>query len=206
MKGDEMKYKSVYFRINSSYEWGKGFSNEELALFIEEVRELFLYNGWELKYETSSNASDTFTKGKQELYCHPQSFSGAVIEEQIPVIEKMLKDFNGVSFRYKSTDIYETLFDYTPEQCLEILESKRNEIESELLGAYKTKRKNLFRQISFFDFAHKFKIKTIDNHIGASSMDVNQGFVNEIFQTLLKTGKIQSAQTRNGVAYKTVDL
>ena len=199
-----MNYRKVYFRLNSSYKWGSGFSNEESVLFTKETRELFLNDGWTIKESSISNACDEFVKDKQCLYCHPQSISGAVLETNIEKIETLLKNFKGKSFYYSNTDIYEIVFDYDDTQILEILKERRNEIETELLKLLTTKRKNSFVVVNLFDFADKFKIKTITEHIGSSSSDINQIYIREILAELINSGKIETAETKHGLGYRTV--
>ena len=103
------KFKRAYFRINTpSYyknKYGVGFENQESRdCFENYVTELFLNDGWELKDKGTSSGCAEVTKDKQELYLHPQSFSGVILEENIKHIEELLS--NNDLFEFKRTDSF----------------------------------------------------------------------------------------------------
>ena len=197
-----MEFREVYFRLDSSYRWGSGQSQEDNQLFVKETRELFVQNGWEVKEPSICGGCDEFIKAKQRLYAHPMDLSGEALTEEIPIIEEILKNNNCQSFKLRKVDIYEILPDYDEEKVLELLNEKAQEIEDSLLSELKTKRKNLFRYFSIFDFASKYKISTISNHIVESSSDPNQRFIRDLFLRLLTEGKIIEGNTRVGKAYR----
>ena len=140
------KYKRTYFRINTpSYynnKYGVGFGcQQEREDFDNHIVEMFLNDGWELKEKRSSNSCPEVIKDKQTLYLHPQHFSGAILEENISHIEKLLS--SSTLFKFKKTDIYEDVFDLSDDEYIELLKSKQDEIEKDILEAFKTKRRNL---------------------------------------------------------------
>jgi hypothetical protein len=205
-------YKEVYFRINTpSYyrsKYGVGFeSPEDGALFQKTVTDLFLNDGWAIKVErNSSGHCNTITKDKQELYLHPQSISGVVLEENIPAIENILSGNN--LFKFGKTDIYEDVFDLTYEEYLNILKSKQPEIEQAILRTYATKRKNLFVTDTWTPLNNvldKYRIKRLSHYIGViSSSDPDVQWICGLFENLVNEGKIVTAKTKHGTGYRSV--
>ena len=77
-----MSYRMVYFRIRTDG-YASGWESESAkALFREESRRLFQELGWEL-HAGSNGSSDTVTKDRQDLYLHPDSFSGVMEEDSL---------------------------------------------------------------------------------------------------------------------------
>ena len=114
-------YKNVYFRINTPSYYnpnGVGFKNpEDSNKFHTETLNIFLNDNWtvkESKYK-SCGGCVRVTKDKQELYLHPQSFSGVVLEDNIIYIEQLLS--NNDLFKFERTDIYDDVFDITDAGC-----------------------------------------------------------------------------------------
>jgi len=206
------KYKRVYFRIHTqmyynNHSYGVGFQNQQdRELFDITVTNIFLNDGWEIKKEKykSSGSCTTVIKDKQELYLHPQSFSGVVLEENISYIENLIS--NSCIFKFEKTDIYEDVFDITDEEYLKILESKKEEIRNDLLEIYKTKRSNLYiTSYSPIDkIVSKYRISRLTHYVGVySSSDIEWEFIINIFEDLKKDDMLISAKTRNGIGYRT---
>jgi len=204
-------YKKVYFRINTpSYyknKYGVGFeSNEDGEIFQKSITELFLNDGWEIKKERFNGGCNSVMKDKQELYLHPQSISGAVLEEDISKIENVLSN-NGL-FKFEKTDIYESLFDMTDEEYLEMLKSMSKEIKNSILKFFKTKKSNLYvidTWGALQTVLNNYSVKRITKMFGRSSSDLDYIFISEIFENLVNEGKIITAQCQSGKGYKTVD-
>jgi hypothetical protein len=207
-----MCYKNVYFRINTpSYyrnnKCGVGFENQQSGeQFHNEVLNVFLNDGWELKREHScSGGCSRVTKDKQELYLHPQEFSGVIFDENIPYIEQLIS--NSEMFKWSNTDIYEEVFDITDEEYLNILKSKRQYIEQDILEAFKTKRSNLYITSSWScvnNVLDKYRIKRLSHYIGVISSDnLDVKYFLEVFQELVDKGLIVTAQTKSGTGYRT---
>ncbi len=200
-------YHNVYFRINTpSYygEHGVGFqTDEQKQEFYKEVTELFLNNGWLLKPREYSNSCPIVINGKQELYLHPQSFSGIVFDDNIPTIEQVLSQSK--LFHYHKIDIYEEVFDMSDSEYIEYLESRSQEIINTILEVYKTKRRNLYiAERLDYKIAKKFSLK----RIGTLSSNYFSGciedkFISKIFDSLMKQKLIVVANTRNGLGYRT---
>ena len=204
-------YKKVYFRTDSPLyrtNAGIGFENQDSRnSFYSEVMKTFLNNGWQVKDEKYkiSSSYPTVIKEKQELYLHPDHFSGVVIEENITEIEQLVKNIDGLKYRW--TDIYEDVFDITDEEYMNMLKSKRKYIEQDILEAFKTKRRNLYVTSSrdcINRVLNKYRIKRLTCHIGViSSNNLDVQYFSEIFEELVNKGEIVTANTKNGTGYRT---
>lgn len=208
------KFKRVYFRINTpSYyknKYGVGFENQEAGnLFQKIATELFINDSWEIKKERYSNSGGctTVIKDKQELYLHPQSFSGVVLEDNIKDIETLLS--NNDLFKYERIDIYEDVFDLTDEEYIETLESKQDEIEKDILESFTTKRRNLFHTSTgsiLNRVLDKHRIKRLSHYVGVySSSDIDYKFICDVFKELSESKKMVASETRNGIGYRTIN-
>lgn len=207
-----MTYRKVYFRIDTpSYyknKYGVGFENEDGQIFQRDITDLFLASGWEIQKERYSiGGCNTITKDKQELYLHPQQVSGVVIEENIPAIEKLLS--TSALFTFRNTDIYEEVFDLTDEEYINILKSKRKEIENDILKTYRTKRSNLYITETWTpldNILSKYRIKRLSHYIGVySSSNSDIQYIQEIFEELVNNKRIITAQCQSGIGYRTAD-
>lgn len=203
-------YKRVYFRINTpSYyksSYGVGFENQEESNNFDRVAiNIFLKDKWKIKEKRNNGSCTTIVKDKQELYLHPQSFSGIVLEQNIPNIEQLLKKENDM-FKFECTDIYDDIFDISDEEYINILESKKQEIENCIINIFKTKRKNLYilsTYTSLNKVLNKYRIKRLDSYIGVySDSDIDIKWIKNIFDNLVKQNKIVSAETKNGIGYR----
>ena len=136
-----MAYRMVYLRIRSNgYHFGWT-SDADKAAFKEESRRIFQELGWALK-PGSNGVCDTVTKGHQDLYLHPLSFSGVMDETDIePLLEQLSK---AQTFNCYHLDRYEEYLDMSDEEYRAALEAKRGEITDFILDQCKTKRSNLY--------------------------------------------------------------
>ena len=93
-------YQKVYFYIDSTYEWGKGFPNRTARIaFHEEAKRIFRCAGWEIIPGNSSAESDTAVKGKQSLYLHPMEFTGVILAEEIAAVRNALRSARNFRLR-----------------------------------------------------------------------------------------------------------
>jgi hypothetical protein len=204
-------YKHAYFRINTPMyyksKYGVGFEIEEdRILFYETAKKIFLNNGWVIKKEGYNGGCPTVTKDKQELYLHPQTFSGVIKEENISCIENLLSNSN--IFKFQNTDIYEDVFDITDEEYINTLQSKIPEIEKDIMEAYKTKRSNLYITSStpLEQVISKYRIKRLSHYVGVySNSNIDWQFIESIFESLIEQKRIVTANTRNGKGYRTAN-
>ena len=135
-----MAYRMVYLRIRSGgYNFGWT-SDADQAAFKEESRRLFQELGWSL-HAGHNGVCDTVTKGYQDLYLHPLSFSGVLDEADIqPLLDQLSK---AQTFGCYHIDCYEEYLDMSDEEYRAALEAKRGEITAFILEQCRTKRSNL---------------------------------------------------------------
>ena len=108
-----MAYRMVYLRIQCCGYDPTSKSNTDLSAFKDESRRLFQELGWTV-HEGSNGISDTVTKGCQDLYLHPQSFSGVLDEATIPALQEQLS--RAKTFRCYAADCYEICQDMSDEE------------------------------------------------------------------------------------------
>ncbi len=196
-----MAYRNVYFRINSAYRGYSGWADPaDENRFREESRQLFESNGWTLQMG-GNGVSDTVTKGDQELYLHPQNFSGVVSEAEIDEIKALLA--GAKSFQCQGVDCYEEYLDISNEDYQQWLESERDNIHEALLAQCKTPRRNLYRTGCVIDsVVEKFSLNRVyDKH---GEHDLAKGFVQELFADMIAKGEIAVAETKHGTGYRAV--
>ncbi len=199
-----MNYKNVYFRLESGYQWGKGMDQNASDAFHNELNELFINAGWEIKEKEFSCSCPEAFKDKNRLYLHPQSASGELQEDLIPEVEKILS--KGTTFKHYKTDVYETLFNMSDEEYQKILEGQEKEIRKDLLEGFKTKRSNLFITSSWAVIERvkeKYHIQRIQQHLGRSSDNLEWKYVGEIFNKMIEEGCFVTAETKNGKGFRT---
>lgn len=200
---DDTPYKHVYFRLNSGYEWGKGMDQAKTENFYSDILALFDAEGWTIKEPYRQGSGATVTNGTSSLYIHPQSASGYVTEDLIPAVSAALQ--HGCTFQHYATDIYDTAYNWTARQYREYLNSKRGDISTALLEAFKTPRRNLYK----FDYnalpvvISKFHVQRLDGQNGLCTGDITEQVIREMFTALVNTGKIDKGETKHGPAYRT---
>jgi hypothetical protein len=199
-----MNYRNVHFRLDSGYEWGKGLDKELSEKFHDEINTLFKEAGWEIKNPKFFSSCPEAVKEKNRLYLHPMDASGEVQEDLIPEVEKILS--KGTTFKFRNTDVYETLLDMSDDEYQQYLESKRSYIEADILALFKTKRKNLFvtnTSAVIQKVKEKYRIQRIQEHIGRSSCNLEWKYVGEVFEDMVSQGKFDTANTKHGTGYRT---
>ncbi len=196
-----MSYRKVYFRIKNDYSFDRGWTSENLKqAFQNETAALFQTAGWILQQSVRDCVSDTVIKGFQSLYLHPMSFSGEVLEDEIPEIEALLK--RAKSFECYRTDLYEEYIELSDEEYQALLASRQDEIVSALLEMCSTKRRNLYVTGDIANqAAEKFAVRRICDRDKSGSMA--NLFVAELFEKLIFEGHILTSPTRNGLGFRT---
>ena len=194
-----MAYRMVYLRIRSGgYTFGWT-SNTEQAAFKEESRRIFQELGWTL-HAGRNGVCDTVTKGHQDLYLHPTSFSGVMDEADIqPLQEQMSK---ARTFQCYHCDRYEEYLDWSDDEYRAALEAKRGEITDFILEQCRTKRSNLYiTDPVAIIVAEQFEVCRLcdkDRNNG-----VGRQFVAELMDQLLQAGQLVTAETDYGVGIRT---
>lgn len=196
-----MEYRKVWFRIDSKYRHDTGWPEQGAEdAFLVESRALFQGAGWELHPgRPGSGACDTVTKGQQELYLHPMNFSGVIQTDEIPSIQALLKP--AAAFHCRGVDCYEEYLELTDEAYLAWLESRRTEIEAEIIKRYQTRRRNLYITAPLAgEIAKRFSIRRLNDRDGR--YDFAGQFVENLIKQMLRDGRLAAAETRNGIGIR----
>lgn len=200
---DDTPYKHVYFRLNSGYVWGKGMDQTQTEKFYSDILSLFEAEGWTIKEPYRQGSGATVANGNSSLYIHPQEVSGYVTEDLIPAVSAALE--HGCTFQHYATDIYDTAYNWTAQQYREYLNSKRGDINTALLEAFKTPRRNLYKlsHIVLPTIISRFHVQRLDGQNGHCTGDITEQVIREMFTALVNAGKIDQGETSRGPAYRT---
>lgn len=194
-----MAYRMVYLRIQCCGHDPQSPSSLDVAAFKNETRRLFQELGWTV-HEGRDGVCDTVTKDRQDLYLHPQSFSGVLDEANISVLQEQLS--GAETFRCYAADCYEEYVDMSDEAYQAILESKREEITTFTLEQYRTKRRKLYIVDCVADhIAEHFEIRRLCDKDRRNS--VGKQFVSELIAGLLQEGRLVAAETSAGTGIRT---
>ena len=187
----EHTYWNTHFSISSGYQWGKGMSEEKTSQFFQEIKSLFTKAGWSVKEAELRSSCPTVGKGGSALYCHPMELSGPCERSLYLEVIKILNQAKTCTYRDVFT--YDQIYDMTEEQYEEALKSVREDIEIDLMDAFSTDRKSLYHTGYYSNVeraADRYRILTLDRHLGICSDDVHMKYVTAVFQDLVKEGKI----------------
>lgn len=140
------EYVRVYFRINAPfYQYPfNNISKEARAAFYSEVLSVFSALQWNIPSHICTDSCPEVKQGVENLYLHPQQFSGIVLKNNIRCIADALS--NCKTFKLAWVDLYETVYDITPEQYYTYLMGKLPEIHRHLFETFKTLRTNKYKQ------------------------------------------------------------
>ena len=196
-------YKHCYFYIESGY---MNVSAAQQEKFYDEILDLFVKNGWEIKVPHSQGVCPQIRNGKSELYIHPQSLSGDIDVELIGKISNILN--KGTQFKYYRFTDYGEVYDWSDEQYSEYLKQNKSSIESDLLKVFQTKRRNLYMQEGVLsgplrDVREKYKRYRVGCDRGGNSNNLEWKYVSEIFKDLVLSGKIIPGETKMGICFRT---
>jgi len=209
------KYSDTYFQINGNGYDSSGrtpWQEHIKAAYNDELKSLFTFHGWDFHEPEMNAAAARVTKGRSNLYLHPQNFSGICENaERAGLLEAFQ---TAKTFVCTGVDVYDEIFDMSDDELAALLESKREAIESELLEAFTTKRRNLYiTNLGFFGVngkiakRHSIKRVAIDGKKSRDGKDdctnaICFEFVSGIFDELVSVGKIVAAQTKDGAGYR----
>lgn len=200
-----MTYREVYFRVRAEGyvvdpACGTSWASESAEkAFIAESRRLFQNAGWTLTMGYSG-ICDTVTKGKQELYLHPQSFSGVIAEDEVQILKDLMEV--ATSFRCYHVDFYEEYLDVSDEEYLELLESKRDEICDVILNYCRSKHATMYLTGPLaIDIAERVAPRRIGDS-GTPNKSAVQ-FVGGLIAQMVRQGQLVTAEMDNGLGIRT---
>ena len=196
-----MPYQEMYFYLDSDYQHGRGYSSPEAReAFQNEINRLFTEAGWEIRPGRNSGVCDSAVRGKQNLYLHPMMVSGVMLKQEVEAVEKILQ--NGTTFRLREIRGFDEYQDMEDSDYRAWLESKHDEIETAILERYRTKRRNLYiTGYTTSSIAKLFEIKRIQS--SHKSGDMAEGYVGQLIQELIESGKLVTAETKHGIGIRT---
>lgn len=196
----------VFFRIdtigfncmNGSFE-----NPEDREAFYHEAKELLKLYGIE---ENSGYDSHT----PEYLYIHPQNISGEMHINKIIALSRLMEEGNRKTFKCRSVDLYEMLYDIPDELYTAYLNEKKPEFEAYLLDALKTKRSDLyFTDIGIFSGIYKNAEKQFSakrsayRHPKCNTDPVFSRFYSATIDELTEAGKLTTAETKHGTGIRT---
>lgn len=135
------EFKKVHFRVETGYVWEQGLSSERKVSLKEKIRKIFLPLGFEIIEPTTNGACEEAINGTENLYLHPQDFSGLVKTENIEIIKRAIENNN---IEIRTVDVYETVYEAGEEWLLDQLQGLKSKLKKEYFEAFKTTRKNKF--------------------------------------------------------------
>lgn len=203
---DNTVYRDMHYDIESGYRWGEGMSAEAHDRFYAEILPLFEKHGWFIHHGSGWGCPEV-CKGWSKLYLHPMDASGAVAEDLVGEVADILSE--GTTFTFKTQRDNGRLYNWTDEEYEQYLEETRREFtEGAILKALTTKRKNLYASGDVFSGGLRYvynmiHVQRVSSHIGRSSDDVDIRYIERVRDELVAQGKIETAETRIGIAYRT---
>ena len=197
------EYVEVHFRINApAYYQGSylGFTPEERDCFFCEATGIFQSLGWNVKSSNISGSCPEATRGKANLYLHPQDFSGEMMKRDVKTLAEALE--NHETFHLEWVDLYQTVYDMTDEEYLVYLHSQDEKIRTEILSASKTARRySFFREYDVAcAVASKVKLMRVGEEDGRYSSGAGKtaNYIVSLIPELVKEGYLVSAVARDG--------
>lgn len=162
------EYVSIYFQMET-----KGFGypsfyldEESRQLFELELSEVFTKLGWSYKTKVNRGVCSTWINGNSHLYMHPQTFSGEVLKNDVKRIAESLQNRDMFTLRW--VDLRSTVYDITDDEYERYLDTKADEICTDLFTNFTTTRRTKFYRA--FDvcktLADKYRLKRINDKDG----------------------------------------
>lgn len=190
------EYADVHIRIEAK---GYGypdfcFSQDNREMFNSEVIRIFDNLGWTVAREGKNGVCSTIRKGKQNLYLHPQDFSGELLKNEIKQIAEALSGHD--CFHVRWVDLYDTVYDISDADYTSYLETKQTEIRKHLFEQCGTKRVNQFYHL--YDIkvseANKYKLRRINKDEGYNHGGQTLDFVQWIIDSMISEGLLIYAE------------
>jgi len=140
------------------------------------------------------------------LYLHPQNFSGEVLKNEIKTVAEAL--LNRTSFKLRWVDLYETVYDMTDGEYEELLKTKETDIRDVILMHCKTKRRDLFYNVTdvLYTLTKRFSVPRIgikENQYG--SMGQTSMFIQHLIEDLIEKGYLISVTSPGRMLVRTIN-
>lgn len=200
---NDNEYIKVYFRVEAQgYNCAGAYweQEEQREAFFAEMRGILSRFGVP---EGTGHRTENLP-GMEHLYIHPQSVSGVMAKNRIKDIAEALDACETAAIRW--VDLYEEISTMTDEEFRATLVDRTEEIEKDLLEAFKTKRRNLYIVPSFWSgpvsrLSDKYTIRRRSCESGEDG--ICYSFIYSLFERMVKAGKIVAAETKHGTGYRT---
>lgn len=193
------KYIHTRFNIEAGYRWGSGMPMDKMNAFYDEIKDLFAAAGWTVKGGCPPTVAPTVYYESSSLYCHPMELSGPCEEKLYPIVSAILNQATTCSLQSieKLGQVYK-LSDHEYENALH---SIRKDIEKDLLNAFKTTHPMEFISGYYNNLstvAEQYRVPTLKSYIGLSSNDVQVKYITQVFNDMIKDGKILCKENNHG--------
>ena len=179
------------FNIEAGYKWGSGMPQDQMKAFNEEIKQLFTAAGWTIEAGHSDSIGPTVRYGNSSLYCHPMELTGPCEQKLYPIVIAILSLASTCSLL--SIEALGPVYNITNQEYRNALNFVRKDIEKELMEAFHTKNKMQYIHGYYERVDHvamHYRIPTLSSYIGTSSNDIQIKYTTEVFQDLLRRGKI----------------
>lgn len=200
---DQDWYINTHFRIKSKYTYKDGWNTlQEQAMFDLDTINIFHNLGFILR-PPSEHIRTAGYRGGEFVYCHPQDISGWLKRESILEISEALS--KATEFTVRNVDTYEACLNFTPDEFMQELQSRRDCIEGQILEKLATKRKDWFH--THFDaMSICTNIPYFDRHRDFTLRNILDSFITEILNDLVAQGRIAVNISAHGLkAYRTIN-
>lgn len=202
------EYVNVHFRIepkNWEYQYGYFNSDEAGKAFDEEKTKVFQSIGWHIDKFDNGGYCIEVSKGKAELYCHPQDFSGNVLKNDVKQIAEALADNKYFTLRW--VDVYETVIDVSDNEYLSYLETRKDEAKKLIFQNGKTKRHYMYK--TRYDICDGIGKKIMKPRIGCRSVyqcdNITLDFVGSVIDELVSAGYMYQIEEREILYVRTLN-
>lgn len=192
------EYADVYFRIEArDYQYPfNDFTADKKEQFYNEVYNVFKSLGWEVDISDGIGCM-TIQKGKQNLYLHPQEFSGEVLKNEVKQIAEALEQHE--TFKLRWVDIYRTVYDISDKEYETYLESRNGDIRTLLFEKCQTNRTNKYAYLYDIEcnVAELVKLRRINIKDDRNNRGQTHKFIDGVIDEMIADGLLIYAE-QNG--------
>lgn len=209
-------YSHVIFRISGKcYELNsESINDKQRKAFTDEVERLLTSRGWTIVEMDDEDdiIYATLVKGSSEVGIYPEVLCGVVENSERLALEKLFA--MSKTFILDDVVISKEFFEMTDDQLEAKLEACRDKVRAEVLNAFTTKRRDLYmskikviKKLARNDDIYLMeKSETVADGVSVHSYWIPVRtigtFILKLFDELVDSGEIVSAETRLGTAYR----